>query len=184
MSLRLPSPEGSAGPGALSSIYDDALPAVYGYLVRRCGSVELAEDLTSSTFVAAATALRKETVPDLSVAWLVGVARHKLVDHWRHQAMAKRSLTLLEGGADEPVDPAQEIVDAEAARALLRELPPDYCTVLTLRYLDDLGVPETADLIGRSVHATESLLARARHAFRELYESTRPNPTGGGSHGA
>jgi RNA polymerase sigma-70 factor (ECF subfamily) len=165
-------------------MYDDALPAVYGYLVRRCGSVELAEDLTSSTFVAAASAVRRGTVPDLTMAWLVGVARHKLVDHWRHQAMAERSLTLLEGGVEESVDPAQEIVDAEVARELLRTLSPDYRSVLTLRYLDDLSVPETADLIGRSVHATESLLARARHAFRDVYESERPSPTGGGDHGA
>jgi RNA polymerase sigma-70 factor, ECF subfamily len=181
MSLQSPSPE---GPGALSSMYDGALPAVYGYLVRRCGSVELAEDLTSSTFVAAASAVQRGTVPDLSVAWLVGVARHKLVDHWRHQAMADRSLTLLEGGPDEPVDPAQEIVDAEAARAFLCELPPDYRSVLTLRYLDDLSVPETADLIGRSVHATESLLARARTAFRDIYETEPNDRDGGGSHGA
>ncbi len=165
-------------------MYDDALPEVYGYLVRRCGSVELAEDLTSSTFVAAAAAVQRDTVPDLSVAWLVGVARHKLVDHWRHQAMAARSLSMLDGGAEESIDPAQEIVDAEAARMLLRQLSPDYCAVLTLRYLDDLSVPETADLIGRSVHATESLLARARRAFRAVHESERPSQTGGGSHGA
>ena len=84
--------------------------------------------------------------------------------------MANRSLTLLEGGVTESVDPAQEIVDAEAARVLLHELPPDYRSVLTLRYLDDLSVPETADLIGRSVRATESLLARARRAFRDATE--------------
>lgn len=173
--MSLPSPS-LEGPGALSSMYDNALPAVYGYLVRRCGSVELAEDLTSSTFVAAASAAKRGTVPDLSVAWLVGIARHKLVDHWRRQAMAERSLTLLEGDAEESVDPAQEIVDAEAARVLLRELAPDYCTVLTLRYVDDLSVAETADLIGRSVHATESLLVRARNAFRDIY--------GGDGHGA
>jgi RNA polymerase sigma-70 factor, ECF subfamily len=181
MSLQSPSPVGS---GALLSIYDAALPAVYGYLVRRCGSVELAEDLTSATFVAAAGAVQRGTVPDLSTAWLVGVARHKLLDHWRRQALAERSLRLLDGGAEEPVDPAQEIVDADAARALLRELPPDYRSVLTLRYLDDLSVPETADLIGRSVHATESLLARARSAFRDVYEAEPPSSTGGDSHGA
>jgi RNA polymerase sigma-70 factor (ECF subfamily) len=41
--------------------------------------------------------------------------------------------------------------------------------VLSLRYLDDLTVPEVADALGRSVHATESLLARARRAFRMSY---------------
>jgi len=181
MSLQSPSP-GAAG--TLSSVYDAALPVVYGYLVRRCGSVELAEDLTSATFVAAASAVQRGTVPDLSTAWLVGVARHKLVDHWRRQALAERSLKLLDGGPDEQVDPAQEIVDAEAARGLLRRLPASYRSVLTLRYLDDLSVPETADLIGRSVHATESLLARARAAFRDRYEAEPPSSTGGDSHGA
>ena len=68
MSLQSPSP-GAAG--TLSSIYDAALPVVYGYLVRRCGSVELAEDLTSATFVAAASAVQRGTVPDLSTAWPV-----------------------------------------------------------------------------------------------------------------
>ena len=54
-----------------------------------------------------------------------------------------------------------EIVDADAARQVLLTLAPDHRTVLTLRYVDDLSVPETADLIGRSVHATESLLAQS-----------------------
>jgi RNA polymerase sigma-70 factor (ECF subfamily) len=52
----------------------------------------------------------------------------------------------------------------------MRSLPPDQQAVLSLRYLDDLSVPEVADVLGRSVHATESLLARARRAFRKSYE--------------
>jgi RNA polymerase sigma-70 factor, ECF subfamily len=184
MSLQSPSPENSGRVPLLSAVYDEGLPAVYGYLVRRCGSVELAEDLTSTTFVAAATAVRRGTVRELTIPWLVGVARHKLVDHWRRQAIAHRSLTRLEGAAAESVDPAQQIVDADAARGLLHALPADYRTVLTLRYLDDLSVPETADLIGRSVHATESLLSRARHAFRDVHDSERPDSSGGRSHGA
>jgi RNA polymerase sigma-70 factor (ECF subfamily) len=43
----------------------------------------VAEDLTAETFLAAVSAVQRDTVPDLTVAWLVGVARHKLVDHWR-----------------------------------------------------------------------------------------------------
>jgi RNA polymerase sigma-70 factor (ECF subfamily) len=41
--------------------------------------------------------------------------------------------------------------------------------VLTLRYCDDLPVPDVASLIGRTVHATEALLVRARSAFRRAY---------------
>jgi RNA polymerase sigma-70 factor (ECF subfamily) len=41
--------------------------------------------------------------------------------------------------------------------------------VLTLRYLDDLPVGEVADILDRTLHATEALLARARAAFRRAY---------------
>jgi RNA polymerase sigma-70 factor, ECF subfamily len=40
---------------------------------------------------------------------------------------------------------------------------------LTLRYVDNLPVPEVAHALGRSVHATETLLIRAKRAFRSQY---------------
>ena len=42
--------------------------------------------------------------------------------------------------------------------------------VLTTHLLN--SGPECADVLGRSIHATESLLARARNAFRTTYEET------------
>ena len=60
----------------LLALYDRALPQVYGYLLRRCGDRTLAEDLTSETFLGAVGADGPFTVP-----WLIGIARHKLVDH-------------------------------------------------------------------------------------------------------
>jgi RNA polymerase sigma-70 factor (ECF subfamily) len=41
---------------------------------------------------------------------------------------------------------------------------------LTLRYLDGLPVAEVADHMDRSLHATETLLVRARGALRRLYQ--------------
>ena len=75
---------------ALLALYDTALPEVYGYLVRRCDGAAVAEDLTAETFLAAVAAVQKGTVPTMTTAWLIGVARHKLVDHWR-QAGARRA---------------------------------------------------------------------------------------------
>ncbi len=43
----------------------------------------------------------------------------------------------------------------------------------TLRYLDGLPVPEVAECLDRTVHATETLLVRARRAFRHVYEAGR-----------
>jgi RNA polymerase sigma-70 factor (ECF subfamily) len=55
---------------------------------------------------------------------------------------------------------------------VLDGLAPQHRAVLTLRYLDDLPVPQVAALLQRTVHATEALLVRARGAFRRAYVST------------
>jgi len=83
----------------LLAMYDRALPQVFGYLRPRVGSETTAEDLTAETFLAAVQAIERRAVPDLTVAWLIGVARHKLVDHWRRQERERRALSVV---ADDP----------------------------------------------------------------------------------
>jgi RNA polymerase sigma-70 factor (ECF subfamily) len=159
---------------ALLALYDRALPQVYGYLLPRCGGAAVAEDLTAETFLAAVAAVQRDTVDTMTVAWLVGVARHKLVDHWRRQAREERKLQLVH---DEPApaddDPWDDLLDATCAHEALERLGAHHRSALTLRYLDGLSVPECAEHLGRSVHATEALLVRARIAFRRTYGAGR-----------
>ena len=157
-------------PGLLS-LYDRALPEVYGYVLARCGARALAEDLTAETFLAAVRAEADGGGPT-TVAWLIGTARHKLVDHWRRLEREERGLRLLDGGAHHSEDPWDDQLDILRAREVLVQLSPGHRAALTLRYLDDLPVPRVAALLGRTLHATEALLVRARTAFRIQYEST------------
>jgi RNA polymerase sigma-70 factor, ECF subfamily len=161
----------SAG-GRLLALYDQALPQVYGYLLARCGQRAVAEDLTAETFLAAVDAGRAGQVPPVSTAWLVGVARHKLSDHWRRQAREQRALHAVAGEPGSPAgpdDPWDAKLDALRARDVLQRLGPHHRAALTLRYMDDLPVLQVAALLGRTVHATEALLVRARSAFRAAY---------------
>lgn len=152
---------------ALLELYDSALPDVYGYLVARCGSAAVAEDLTSETFLAACDAIERGSVPDLTIAWLIGVARHKLVDHWRRLAREERKLALVD--TDEVDDRWDAQLDVLRAHEVLAGLGPHHRSALVLRYLDGLPVPEVAAHLDRTVHATEALLVRARRAFRTAY---------------
>jgi RNA polymerase sigma-70 factor (ECF subfamily) len=156
-------------PRALLALYDDALPAVYGYFIRRCGDRGAAEDLTSETFLAAMDAARRDPPPPITTGWLIGVARHKLADHYRRR---HDRFTVPVAELPEPVDPTDDWdaeLDRIVAESVLARLPEHHRTVLALRYLDDRSVPECAELIGRTVHATEALLVRARRAFRSQY---------------
>ena len=157
---------------AFLELYDDALPHVYGYLARRCANAATAEDLTAETFMAAVAALHNNNNAgasgnrlDLNIAWLIGTARHKLIDHWRRTERRKEELAELwdDMAIDDPTDAAIEVASAQA---VLAELAPTHRAVLTLRYLDDLPVGDVATTIGRTVHATEALLTRAKSAYR------------------
>jgi RNA polymerase sigma-70 factor (ECF subfamily) len=155
---------------ALLALYDRALPEVYGYLVRRCDGPTVAEDLTAETFLAAVAAVQRGAVERLTVAWLIGVARHKLVDHWRRRAREDRNLAAVADDQTPAEDPWDAHLDGAVARDVLGRLGPHHRAALTLRYLDDLPVPEVADHLGRTLHATEALLVRARLAFRRAYD--------------
>jgi RNA polymerase sigma-70 factor (ECF subfamily) len=156
--------------GALLGIYDRALPQVYGYLVTRCGSTPVAEDLTAETFLAAVEGIQKGTLTEPSTAWLVGVARHKLVDHWRRLARDERRLASLENEAGtEDDDPWDEHLDAAHAREVLAAMGAHHRAALTLRYVDGLPVRDVAEHLGRTEQATETLLMRAKRAFRTAY---------------
>jgi RNA polymerase sigma-70 factor, ECF subfamily len=155
---------------ALLGAYDIALPHVYGYLVTRVGTVATAEDLTSITFLAAVDSINRGAVHEPTIAWLVGIARHKLADHWRREARDARRLHAVADLTELQYDPWTAHLDADHAHVVLEQLGAHHRSALTFRYLDGLSVPEVAALLGRSVHATEALLVRARHAFRVAYE--------------
>jgi RNA polymerase sigma-70 factor (ECF subfamily) len=148
--------------------YDRALPAVYGYLSKRCGGRrDIVEDLTQETFVAAVKAMQAGEPIGAPMAWIVTIARRRLVDHWRRQSASLRRLAILEATSGsrslDPPEPASPII------AALESLTPPHRAVLVLRYVDDLSVRDVGKLLGRSERATESLLVRARTALSAAY---------------
>ena len=149
-------------------LYERALPEVFGYLRRRCGADDAAEDLTADVFLAGAREHARGG--SVTIPWLITVARNKLIDHWRRAGREQRKLTVLAGEAsDDDLPPWDREPDVAEIRRILGELTPAHRSALVLRYLDGLSVPEAAALLDRSVHATESLLVRARGAFRDRY---------------
>lgn len=164
----------SAGDGhgdALLAIYDEAVVDVFGYFHRRCRNRSVAEDLTTETFLAAVESIERSAVETVTIAWLVGIARHKLVDHWRRTEREERRLVAVEAEPRPPPETDGEAqLDSLATQDVLADLGEHHRSVLTLRYVDDLPVADVARVIDRTLHATEALLVRARRAFRIRYE--------------
>ena len=158
---------------ALLDIYDTAVPAVYGYLKPRCGDDALAEDLTAETFLSACDAVQRGKVDDVTVAWLIGIARHKLVDHWRWRERYEKHLRAVADVREDAEDPWDAALDAMTVERALGSLTAVNRLALTLRYLDGLPVAEVASLLNRTIAATDQVLARARRAFRDNFGDER-----------
>jgi len=150
--------------------FEEALPGVYGYFLRRCGGqVPVAEDLTQETFTAAVGELKKGRRVDTVLPWLYGIARHKLLDHYRRQQRREQAISIdSEADVDFPIDTTSDEA-RERAVVALAAVPVVQREVLVLQYLDGFSVPEIASAIGKSVAAVESLLARGRVSFKRAY---------------
>ena len=99
--------------------------------------------------------------------WLRGIAANLLRNHFRR----KRPAT----GQELPDRPADQETDAdredraEIIGVVLAELPAPYEDVLRAKYLDQRGVDDIAADLGQTPKAIESLLTRARQAFRAAF---------------
>ena len=163
-------------PATFAAFYDRAASEVFRYLARRVlGDRAVAEDLTQETFAAVVVGVMAGRPEALTMPWVMGTARHKLIDHYRRAARAEQHLALMWAESPDLAEP-DEIDSADPAEVLeiLRGLSPEHRLVLILKYVDELSAQEIALALNRSLHATNSLLSRARRA---LSSSLTENPS-------
>jgi RNA polymerase sigma-70 factor (ECF subfamily) len=108
-------------------------------------------------------------------SWLLGIARHKVEDHYRKRLREVEVPSEEEGPGPEPVDPhnVQEAIEQQQAakktEEVLASLPEAYSIVLRWRYWEKRGLSEIAQETGRTEKAIERLLARAREQFKRKW---------------
>jgi RNA polymerase sigma-70 factor (ECF subfamily) len=109
--------------------------------------------------------LRRGRRVDAPLPWLFGIARHKLLDHYRAEARRERPLA---DGAPAAPDSALGESDERVAAALTA-VAATQRAALVLCYVDGLSASEAAAVLGRSVAAVHSLLERGRASFKRAY---------------
>lgn len=165
---------------ALAEFYERYVDPVYRFVYHQVGGNHHdAEDVTQETFIAAIDNLESFRGDSRLYVWLCGIAWHKASDFRRRrdhknnpQPTADDELRRLGGASD--TFAVEEIAEREARRRrvweALLELPEHYRQALTLKYLEGFKVAEIALIMGKTEKAVESLLTRARDAFRDQLE--------------
>lgn len=170
--------------GAIARFYEAHVDGLYTFVFYRVGrDSTLAEDVVQETF-AQALARRGEFdgARGTIAHWLTVLSRNVIRDHLRaHQrsdeladAWERIDATLAQTFAAMAERPLPgEVLERAETRDLVHmaiaNLPEQYRTALTRKYIDGDSVETLAATLGLSVDATKSLLARARRAFRDTF---------------
>ncbi len=154
----------------------EAIPRIYGYFYPRVGGDRaLAEDLTQDTMLAAVRSGAAPEGADDRMRWLFHISRNRLIDHYRRQTRERSAFGRRVDDDDPGVQPGLPDLDLESLPvreeviATLAELNPRYRAAIVLKYLDGCDVAAVAAALFLSESATQSLLARARNAFRSIW---------------
>lgn len=167
---------------AFRRLFDEYFPRLYRFaLARLHGDAEEADEIVQQTFCRAIEHLDSYRGEAALYTWFCQICSNLIMDHYRRQGREHRRVVLIEDSPEIQVilaaltDPEGDRGEAELVRrdvtrlvqATLDHLPGHYGDVLEWKYVDELPVADIASRLSVSVKAAESLLSRAREAFRD-----------------
>jgi RNA polymerase sigma-70 factor (ECF subfamily) len=167
---------------AFRGMFDSFFPRLYRFaLARLDGDHDAASDVVQQTFCRAIEHLDTYRGEAALYTWFCQVCRNTLTDYLRAMNRQARAVVLLEDlpnvramleafaapATDQPELRAWQQDVRRLVQATVETLPERYSDVLELKYVDGMSVEDIADHLHIGAKAAESLLARARTAFRE-----------------
>jgi RNA polymerase sigma-70 factor (ECF subfamily) len=160
---------------AFGELYDKYVDQVYRYIAYRVASSQLAEDLTSETFLRALRRISSFTWQGRDVgAWFVTIARNLIADHYK-SGRYRLELTTddVSDSSSAPVQagPETEVLEAMQNKVLLeavKQLNAEQQECIVLRFLQGLSVSETAQIMNKNDGAIKALQYRAIRTLGRL----------------
>ncbi|AIG80247.1 RNA polymerase sigma-W factor [Amycolatopsis japonica] len=167
---------------AFGRLYDRYVDVVYRYVLFRLGDRDLAEDVTSETFLRALRRITSVSYQGRDVgAWFVTIARNIILDHVKSSRFRLEVVTdevaepngapIGNVGVQAVAGPEQQAISRATRAELLRcvaELGEDQRECIVLRFMQGLSVAETAAIMKRNEGAIKALQHRAVRRLAQL----------------
>lgn len=166
---------------AFDGFFREYFPRLYRFTLARIGNdPSLAEEVVQRTMCIVVRTMASYRGEALLFTWLCQICRNELSAVYRQQGAHLRAdvplddhpavqaaLESMMGSDFRPDTNRQREEVAGFVRATLAHLPENYATALELKYMNGCSVAEIAGRLGLGEKAAESVLSRARAAFRE-----------------
>ncbi len=171
-------------PTAFDAFFNDYFPKIYRFVLPRVEhSIADAQDICQETLMRALRGLGSYRGEAALYSWICQIAAHRVADFWQQRRREGARTVFAEDDPDvqavlatlqaaESDSPESHRYNTEIPRlvqATLDNLPGRFGDALEWKYLDGLAVVDIAFRLGISPAAAQSVLQRARAAFREAF---------------
>ena len=171
---------------AFAEFFADYFPRLYRFILRRTDrDGETARDVVQSALLKGVQKIDSYRGEASLFTWFCQIARNELSDQSAKSRAQDRTLVALENdpsvratlesmqwAADsEPEEVLQRDQATDLVHAALDYLPQRYARLLEMKYIEELPVENIARRMGVTTISVQSLLARARSAFRDAHEA-------------
>jgi RNA polymerase sigma-70 factor (ECF subfamily) len=174
----------SGDEAAFARYFDENYARLYRFsLVRLNGDSNAAEDLAQATLAKALQKMHLFRAESALFTWLCAICRNEMVDWLRKEGRQREHVVLIEDfpdiaaavdtisspATDSPERNYQRVEASRLIQVALDRLPPHYGDVLEWKYIEGYSVKEIAARLEIGHEATQSLIARAKRAFADVY---------------
>lgn len=163
---------------AITKLYWRYMPKLRRFFKGRVENPKDAEEVAHDTFLSVLDALPSFDGRSQLSTWIMGIAKHELVDFYRKKKIKKLLFSrfpFLEKLVDQALGPQLALEEKQLKQRILKtfqNLSEGYALILRLKYVEGLSVAEIAKKLEITYKAAESRLSRARLAFQKVFVET------------
>jgi RNA polymerase sigma-70 factor (ECF subfamily) len=179
---------------AFNAFFDGYFPRLYRFARTRLGNdPDTTKEIVQVTLTKAVRSLGSYRGEAALFTWLCTICRNVIADHQERVARERQHVVLTEDlpdvraaveslsapASDDPEHNFRRLETVRLIQVALDQLPTHYGNALEWKYVYGFSVEEIAAKLGMGVEAAQSLLARAKRGFQEIYGTLTSERSGG-----
>jgi RNA polymerase sigma-70 factor (ECF subfamily) len=160
---------------AFAEFFESSFAPLFRFALPRAGSEDAAEEIVQTTLVRAVRKLDTYRGEAALLTWLTTICRREIATYFEQRKKVPPTIELEDmpelRAAIDSLGAQERAETARLVQSVLDRLPFRYGDALEWKYLDGLSVVDIATRLGITPKAAESLLTRARNAFRDAFSA-------------
>jgi RNA polymerase sigma-70 factor (ECF subfamily) len=154
-----------------NQVYDQYVNKIYRFIYLKVSLVETAEDLSSEVFLRLYKHIQKNNpVIENPQAFVYQIARNVIADHYRSKKITvvsiEKTTIEIEDIQERTREQGEVSLEMDRIKEAIAKLQGDYQDLIIWRYVDELTVPEIAQITGKTEENVRVGVHRAIQALK------------------